>query len=548
MARPVPLRRALPGLLLAAALVATGTTPAIAAPTTATTTTTTTTGTTTSPTSTGASITGLRLLEIPGHDGVRLRANLITPTTAGPHPAIVFVSSWGLNDAEYLAQATAFARAGYVVLSYTPRGWWGSGGQIDTAGPADIADVSAVLDWLTANTTADPTRIGMGGVSYGAGISLIAAGHDARIRAVSALSGWTDLIESLYGGQTRRPQAVWLLNFTAALLGNRGTEFRQIIDDYFANRNIDRITAWGGQRSAATYLDGLRANRPAVLIANAYGDSLFAPNQLIDFFGELTGPKRLELAPGDHAIPELTGLIGLPNPVWASTRAWFDTHLAGGAPEAQSQVRLTVRNAPNVIESYHDWADVTGSIRRYHLGDVPWYDRTGPLSTTPTTGWSESFRATGNTVADAGVVLLSNGLEVLTGTPATAWLPAVNRLEGKVWQTGTLTGGAAVRGIPRLHLKLTPSAANGTVVCYLYDVDPLGTGKLITHAPVTWTGARAGQPLTLDVALPATAWNVPAGHRLALVVDTKDPLYLDANPYAATISINAGSWLDVPLR
>ena len=70
------------------------------------------------------------------------RPTLSTPTTPGPHPALVFISSWGLNDAEYLVQARALAQAGYVVLSYTARGFWGSGGQIDTAGPPDIADTS----------------------------------------------------------------------------------------------------------------------------------------------------------------------------------------------------------------------------------------------------------------------------------------------------------------------------------------------------------------------------------------------------------------------
>jgi predicted acyl esterase len=495
-----------------------------------------------------APTTGWRFLDVPGHGGVRLTANLIAPTTAGPHPAIVFISSWGLNDAQYLAQARMLAEAGYVVLSYTPRGFWASGGQIETAGPADIADVSAVIDWLDTNTTADPSRIGFGGVSYGAGISLIAASQDARIRAVVAMSAWTDLVESLYGNQTRRPQAVWLLDTAAQLFGNPSAEFDRTVDDYFANRNIAAVKAWGRERSAATYLAGLNANAPAVLIANAYGDSLFPPNQLVDFFGQLVGPKRLELAPGDHAIPELTGLAGLPNHVWTSSRRWFDQHLAGtDAGIGSEPVVLRVRNAAGAIESYADWADVAGSTTRYHLGDVPRYDRTGPLSATPSSGWTESFRSTGDTVAGAGVVLLAGGLEVLTGTPSTAWLPAVDRRAGAVWQTDVL-GGAAVRGIPRLHLTVKPGATTGTVVTYLYDVDATGTGKLITHAPVTWLGATRDVPVGLDVALPATAWDVPAGHRLALVVDTRDPLYLDANAYGAAVSVTGASWLDIPLR
>ena len=155
--------------------------------------------------------TGFRTATITAADGTALEANVIEPATAGRHPAIVFISSWGLNDAEYLAQATAFAQAGYTVLSYTTRGFWDSGGQIDTAGPKDIADVSSILDWLIAHTGADPGRIGVAGVSYGAGIGLIASAADPRIRAVAAMSGWTDLVESLYGGNTRRPQAAFLL-------------------------------------------------------------------------------------------------------------------------------------------------------------------------------------------------------------------------------------------------------------------------------------------------------------------------------------------------
>src|SRR6266545_3293240 len=129
--------------------------------------------------------TGFRWIGVPAADGVRLAANVVEPTTPGRHPAIVFISSWGLNDAEYLVQADHLARAGYTVLSYTTRGFWGSGGQIDTGGPKDVSD--------------------------GSGIALIAAGFDPRIKAVAAMSCWVDLVDALYAGQTRHVQAVLLL-------------------------------------------------------------------------------------------------------------------------------------------------------------------------------------------------------------------------------------------------------------------------------------------------------------------------------------------------
>jgi predicted acyl esterase len=109
-------------------------------------------------------------------------------------------------------------------------------------------------------------------------------------------------------------------------------------------------------------------------------------------------------------------------------------------------------------------------------------------------------------------------------------------------------GTTAIRGIPKLHLTVKPGQSDGTVVAYLYDVDGLGTGELIAHAPATWLGATPNAALGVDVVFPATAYTVPSGHRLAIVVDTEDALYLDANPWGAAITFTGPSFVDLPLR
>ncbi|WP_433303468.1 S15 peptidase family protein [Actinoplanes sp. CA-030573] len=490
--------------------------------------------------------TGFHWNDITAADGVTLKANVIEPAAPGTHPGIVLAASWALNDLEYLAQAKRFAEAGYVVLSYTARGFWFSGGTIDVAGPADVADASRAVDWLIAHTRVDPQRIGFAGLSYGGGISLLAAAHDPRIRAVGSLSGWSDMAASMAGGNTRRSQGPWFLQTTARLLGRPSPEMTRILDDYWADRNAEAREQWARARSPRYAIDAINRNHPAVLIAHNFGDSVFPANQMLDFYTALDTPKRLELAPGDHATVELPGLAGIPNHVWTSLRRWFDQYLAGidtGIGEEPGVV-LRPHNSP-AVEYYRDWAHVTGHTRRATLGAPSGLLPTGALgAASPATTWTWPVRAGADTVADGGIALVSNGLEGLTGIPPMVWLPAVSRRDAGVWVSGAApAGGWRVRGVPHLHAPVTSSSPAGTVIAYLYDLDASGVGKLFSHAPVTWPSS----PTTVDLPLQVTAYDVPAGHRLALVADTKDPLYLDANAGNSAITFGSGSWLDVPL-
>jgi predicted acyl esterase len=493
-----------------------------------------------------ASTSGFRFVDIAGA-GVVLKANVIAPAAAGQHPAIVFPASWGLNDLEYLAQAKALADRGYVVVSYTPRGWWASGGEIDTAGPKDMADLSKVVDWTIANTAADPARIGAAGISYGAGLSLLGAAFDRRIRAVVMMSGWTDLVYSLYGDQTRHLQSVGLLQLAAEAVGNPGAELDGKLADFAANRNVAEVMAWANVRSAKTYVDAINANGTAVLIANGWGDTIFPPNQLVDFYNRLTGPKRLELRPGDHAIAELTGVFGLPNDVWTSLYRWFDQYLAGIDTGIAGESPVLVQPYNAGAEAYPTWAALRSTTRRFGLGQIRAWDGTGLLGGDPTTGWSKAIPTDLDTTADGGIVLLTNGAAAFTGQQPQVWLPTVDRNRAGVWASARPATPLRIRGIPALHLDLTGTAPRGTIVAYLYDLDVLGTAKLITHAPATWLGS-AGGSRSVDLALSATAYDMPAGHSLTLVVDTVDPLYYDENAPNGTVTIAGGSYVDVPLR
>jgi hypothetical protein len=497
------------------------------------------------PAAAGTTLISQRAVDITAPDGVVLRGTLLEPASSGTRPGVVLVSPWGTPDTVYLAQSALLARRGYVVLSYTTRGFGASGGTVTLAGPLDVSDVSAALDWLVSHTAVDPQRIGVGGVSYGAGISLLAAGHDPRIRAVVALSGWTDLAETFYRGQTRAFAVLGAVRFFVEATGRPSPELRRVFEDFFADRNRAGIVAWTHSRSAATYLSSINAYRPAVYLAQAYGDSFFPPNQIVDFFRRLTGPKRLELSPGDHGTPEASGLFGAPNPLWADAGRWLDQYVAGLPTGIDREDPVLLRGSPSApVETYPDWDHVSVRSDRYALGPVRTSDGTGELTRgEPPTGWRRTISTGVPTTADAGFVVLTNWFASLTGIPPFVWLPTVSRRYAGVWTSAPLARPAAVRGIPHLRLDTRRQRA-GTVIAYLYAVDALGIARLIAHEPRTWRDGAG----TLDLEFPALRYDVPAGDRLGLVVDTVDPLYGDRGPRGRSLQFVGPSWLDVPTR
>ncbi|MFC9928072.1 alpha/beta fold hydrolase [Streptomyces sp. NPDC127190] len=482
----------------------------------------------------------VRFVDITGDGGTVLKANVVTPAGAdGSHdyPLIVLPTSWSLPQVEYLAQAQKLADSGYVVLTYNVRGFWQSGGDIEVAGPPDVADASRVIDWALAHTPADPRHIGMAGVSYGAGISLLAAAHDKRIKAVAALSGWADLVDSIYSGRTQHVEALHVLDGLATLTGRESPEVREIFDNLYSSNLAEeqKMTDWGRQRSALTYVDQLNRNGAAVMLANAWGDTIFPANQYAGFYQKLTGPKRLELRPGDHATAELTGLFGLPNDVWTDTERWFDHYLKGAdnGVDHEQPVQLKSRSAGG-YEGYPDWKSVGATRRKLALAGTT------------------TIHANVDSGADGGIVFLSSILDQIAQLPPMASIPLLPRRWAAVWQSERYGTAQQVRGTATLHTTLTPTAESGTLVAYLYDVGPLGFGKLVTHAPYTWHERTPGTPFDVDLDLFSTAYDVPAGHRLALVVDTVDPLYIEHNPSGAQLTFSSPSddpsYVSVPVR
>ncbi|WP_344974440.1 CocE/NonD family hydrolase, partial [Salinactinospora qingdaonensis] len=435
-------------------------------------------------------------------------------------------------------------------------GFYDSDGGVEVAGPKDVADARAVIDWALESTAADPAAIGMAGISYGAGISLLTSASDDRVDAVGAMSGWSDLEASLYPNETINFQAAELLLLSGELTGTP-SETLQEVEEQYRDGNIEPMLEMAPQRSAATKADEINANDPAVMLAHAYNDGIFPPGQITDFYGELDTDKRLMLSPGDHATAELFGAVGLPNKVWHDLTRWFDHHLKGdnNGIATEDPVHLQENSKNGAWSTYPDWPSATATTETHYLEEprrsLSQWQPTGGMSKEPAPGWEHSIHAGLGTTAHSGTLLVSGALQQFLDVPTGVSLPLVNRYRAGVWSGPEYPEGATISGTPSVQVEVTPTAEETSLFFYLYATTRHGTGELISHKPYTLRDATPGDPTTVDVDLQPVVRDLAPGRHLTLVVDTDDPRYTSESKRGERVEFSsvedAPAALTVPL-
>ncbi|UQA94589.1 CocE/NonD family hydrolase [Streptomyces halobius] len=500
-------------------------------------------------------------VKIPGANGIKLDAATWIHRDGTPRPAIVMPGPWTqFGWRTYTVMASKYALAGYNVLAYSARGFGSSEGGAEGGGPLDVQDGSKALDHLIAQAPGRTTKVGFTGLSYGSGLSQLIAAQDPRVDAVAALSTWGDLGEAFYENRTRHLASVRALQ---TVKGNARLSARtqRMFSDLLANRNIPQALEWAKQRSPKTYLKQLNKRRVPVFYGQAWHETLFPSNQSLKTFNRLTGPKRIDVSIGDHAGPEMTGMAGLPNHVAKDAKRWFDRFLKGerNGIDTEGQVNSQVmwKYWPWVRETRPNWGAFTERTERLNLTGPGGGRADGALSSAalrpaaPSTGWRMPFTSgTDTTASVGGNIVFVAGYKEMVGLPKTYRTDTISRKHAAVWTSAPMEATTRLRGTPKLRLTYTATTAQSTIIAHLFDVDAHGKAHIITHAPFTSPGGRAGRPVTADISLQAAAYDVPTGHRLMLVVDTKDAFYGDANGAGGQITVTSPkgrpSYLDVP--
>ncbi|HEY3609647.1 MAG TPA: CocE/NonD family hydrolase C-terminal non-catalytic domain-containing protein [Pseudonocardiaceae bacterium] len=522
-------------------------------------------------------------------DGVRLSALSIKLNGPDVRPVVIVPAGWSpLGWLPFLYAYLTLALRGYHVLAYTPRGIGDpalpstSGGTIDVAGPKDWADGSTVINY--AQEYFDPSRIGFLGESYGSGISQLVAAHDqpaGRVSAVVALSTWGNLATSLYDNGTRHLAAVLaLINFTGGPMEDKfDQDTQRILGDFLGGRNLVEVAAWLTERAPESYVEDTNDRNIPTFVSNTWHEGLFPASQVINMFTRLTVPRRLNMWIGDHGAPEgpgLAGLVtGLPFPglrvPMREAYDWLDHYLLGvdndvpSWPQVNNQVMFTYRTitipgGTNLItvparrEPSPTWADVTTGGERWYLtngggtGD-------GALAANPAPDWVRDFIAGDLTESTAMDAILETGQKEWFGNPKIYDLAKFERSKVLVWLTEPLAGEGGVarriRGIATVRVTVRSTSDATTLVAYLFDVAADGTARIITHEPCTASDLTPNLDRTLDWRLQVAAYDLPANHRLALVINSRDKLYSFASVEGSTTTISSPSGnesaVDIPL-
>ncbi|MCG8471513.1 MAG: hypothetical protein MI742_06605 [Desulfobacterales bacterium] len=540
-----------------------------------------------------------KLLILNMQDGVTLSGNLFVPvakTEKETFPALLFPNSWLMEEHEYRSQAEKFCEKGYIVLSYSARGWGKSEGMVNVGGPKDMSDIKVLVDWLTKNqpvqgvvrgpngevTNDSNALIGMCGISLGGGLSLMGAATDTRVKAVMAMVPWGDLADALYLNQSPKP--VWhkgLLVGLGDMVANLDPYIETVTGWLFNHEHAEHyadIVPWAMQRSPISHLSAF--NNPnrnlAVCISTNLQDFLFTPNQILRFYyGLNVAHKRIDFNRGIHPSAELPGLAGLPNTVWNRAYAWFDQHLKGVDTGILNNPPISIENKSDKKKRHYLEQLYIQDINGNHLEKTPsppienaiaaekrfptprpWYSYKGGLKTSAPQEGSVTIHSGIASGLTLGIPILSSLLEAhTTFLHVKTSLPLTSRKKAIVFASERFEKRRTLLGTPALTLSLTPSNPRVQLMAHLYSVDKLGIGTLITHGPLTllesdrlMPNATPGQRHTYQFNLITTAADIPKGHRLAIGIDTFDPSYAKASDddFSVTLHYGPETFIEIP--
>jgi hypothetical protein len=251
-------------------------------------------------------------------EGSRLAAEVFTPKDAGDVklPAIIMSHGWGGTAQLLRSDATEFARAGYMVVTFDYRGWGDSEGRIVLSKPverpkagqpftAEVREIREVVDpleqttdllnvlhWIQGEKQCDTNRIGLWGSSYSGGHVVYAAARDPRVKATVSQ---VPALDSRFVTKTEPMRTQMLEQATQRARGEIGypPPGQKVIGNLRGAPILDKLQQYAPVEDAA------KATGCAMLFVLAENEELFDNKEHgILAYERAKGPKKLVILPG----------------------------------------------------------------------------------------------------------------------------------------------------------------------------------------------------------------------------------------------------------
>lgn len=451
---------------------------------------------------------------LPSTDGVELHADVLLPEDAdGPVPIIMTAGSYFGHSGELDVEGHAttgpsgrfddvvptFLERGYGFAMVDTRGFGGSTGCLEFAGPGEQADVDAAITWAAAQPWSTGS-VGMYGKSYDAVTALL--GNNARNPALKA----TVAMEPIWDIQ-RNMRSNGVPRSTIADVSTQYVKqatLPQPPDDdprYRANAEYEKAHPECGLLYSAGFRGtdaGYWAERDLAEKARGTDTPLFVtqgflewntePEGVQEFLDNHQGPQRAWLGQWDHIRGNETGPDGrllTGRAGWVDeVVAFYDQYLEGAGPTT-AHPAFAVQDSTGAWRAEDTW---------------PVVDRTASVS------------LGGGSYVDDGV--------------AGGYLVRSEPVAGATRITGTPTVGLTAQG-------------RGQVMVTLYDTAPDGTSVMLNQ--------QVAQLPSTGFALKSTDWTLPAGHSLTVRIGTITPGVTPDHDWLATPSGETVAVQDVRL-
>ncbi|MBA3905940.1 MAG: alpha/beta fold hydrolase, partial [Pseudonocardiales bacterium] len=509
--------------------------------------------------------------------GVSLDTSLYLPATI-PAPAVLVAHGFGATKASVDTDARDLAARGFVVLTWSARGFGASGGQIALDAPdAEVADARKLVDWLAQRPEVkqdgpgDP-RVGVTGGSYGGALSLMLAGYDKRIDAIAPVITWNDLGQALFpnAASTNPPPTDTPAHGAFAPDGvfKRGWA-GVFFSSGRAGQPVPGVSLTCGRFTAAVcaaYTQAATTGRISAATAAllersspaSVTDRITAPTLLVQ--GEQDTLFGLDQADANarqiaaHGTPVAVTWYagghdgGAPDQgVRDQIGAWFDHYLAGSGPPPARTFAYAVQSGVRAGSSTPTGRTVV----------APAYPGlAGPPTTTQNLALTGDNQTVINPAGGSPAAITSlPGLGSALGAVAGRLTAISGALPGQAAQfkTAPLATPVTLTGAPRVRLQVAripgqPAPAEAVLFAGTSEVGPDGTRTLLGSAvaPLRVAVPADGSPIAVTVTLPGVVAPVEAGHSIVLTIATTDQGYAGGTD-PAVWSVAASGGVSVPV-